>query len=213
METPPILLVIAWCSILYTGYCETETDRAIAKLRIEYSTPDRIDLGKILERAFVKKNPRIFELQRRIGAEGDTFGALKAPAELLDSQIDALLLQKPESFANGIVAARVVWYFRNVPEQIVYWHRDDATAQMSKSAWLRKNPEPPIDICMPLPEWDEDRKFPRVSIDECQMLNPFFDDPMPPTILPPVARVVLHELHLAVRGRVHLLYRHPHQPA
>jgi len=192
-----ILVAVAWCSQLCCGYGETETERALAIMRLAYSSPDAGDRHKVIEDALARKNPRIFELQRRIGFDSASFGSLKASADLLDSQIDALLLQKPESFANGIVATRIVWYIRGVPKDILYWRIAGVTGEMSKTAWVRKMPEHMIDICAPLPDWNEREAFPMVTIKECERLDSLFDDPMPPTILPPIARLYLKQINAA----------------
>jgi len=187
MKKHIILLAATWCIVLCSGYSETETDRELAKIRSKFDFPDAKGIREAFEGLLTKKNPRVFELCRRIGADNQSFGALKEPAQMLDAQIDSLLLQKPEGLVKGIIAARVIWFY-GPAITIAYWRRTGASAEMTKTVWKRKMPMNTIDMTSPLPEWDEGIDTLRVPLQECKVFEPLFEDPMPPTIIPEIVR-------------------------
>jgi len=173
---------------IHMVHAESETEIDIVLSRIDQKALDP-EVSRAFKEMVEDPAPRIYGLMRRIEIPSDSksLGVLdpaigKTNKDFLYPQIDGLLLDRKVQHPDGIIAARVVNFFHGGATRIVYWRRSIGAQEMVKTVWQRKYP-PGIDFSAPLDDWVGPKSAKLKSSEECKLLIPFFDDPMPPSTL------------------------------
>lgn len=163
---------------------EPEVENVLVKLKARLDKPESREIYETLRAAALNKNPRIFELARRINIDDGAWGGMNHPREFLYAQIDNAIFETAK-IKNGVLAARVVRFMGKDAVSITYWKRSAPdSAKLTKNVCIRRMPDKTIDQTSPLNFWYEVQGKETNKASDLVCIESLCDDPMPPTVIP-----------------------------
>jgi hypothetical protein len=198
-----LIYTIVYSVSILILHAESKSEIDVILSRIDQAQIDP-EFSEGFKNIVKEPEPRIVELMRRIEVEyySKSLGTFsseigKTNNDFLYPQIDGVLLDEEADGQDGIIAARVIQFYKRSAIRVVYWNRPEDEQGIIKRMWKRKFPEG-IDITMPLDRWDDAISSQADSTKECERLYPLFDDPMPPSTLNITAHQMAGDLHYII---------------
>jgi hypothetical protein len=163
---------------------EPEIEKVLIKLKARFDKPESREIYETLCAAAANKNPRIFELARRINIDDGAWGGMNHTKEFLYAQIDEVIFEST-GIKNGVLAARVIRFVGRDAVSLTYWRRAAVDSSMlTKDVWMRRMPDKIIDQASQLASWHEVQGKKIIKASDLACIESLCDDPMPPTVVP-----------------------------